>query len=287
MPPRARNIDDWHERLIIAARARHTSAVRNNNRIQNAWKAAVNLLERSRTKIYVPRTGQNAGNVVGIPNSIDNRVAQVLIKIVKGEEEILLPEHEGRIEHNITDEQVVCGRHYRDSAYSILASLYLEYQGPGVNPQPTFVVQKRAQRFTDHEVMYDVATRKHGAWKAKDDLRNKNLISEEKGTGQNGCNVYSLTLIGAKACFHIFNNMYHPSKGNYALIAPRHGRVDENGIFTPHGAGGNFGGHERGVNTPQTIPSGTLPIVNPTPIITPTTIVTIPIVTTTSNIVSL
>jgi hypothetical protein len=227
-------VDDWHDRLITAAQARHTSAVRNNNRNQNAWKDAVSKLERSRVKIYVPKTGQNAGLVLGIPASINPAIVQTLTKIVLGEEPILLPEHEGRIGHDITDESVVRKRNYRDSVYAILAALWLEYQGPGQNPQPTPAVQKRAGRFTDHDMTYDYRTRKQGAWKAKDDLKRKHLINEERG-GFQAMKFYSLTLSGAKACYHLFNEVFHPSKGPYDLVEPRHGTVNKDGSFYPHG----------------------------------------------------
>lgn len=244
-PRKPRVVDDWHDRLIIAAQARHTSAVRNNNRNQNAWKDAVTRLEKSRVKIYIPKSGQNAGNVVGIPAGINPTIVQTLTKIALGEEEVLLPQHEGRVAHNVTDESVIRKRSYRDSAYAILAALWLEYQGPGQNPQPTAAVQHRAQRFTDHEMTYDYRTRKQGAWKAKDDLKRKNLINEEN----NGMKYYSLTLIGAKACYHMFNEMFHPSKGPYELVQPRHGTVDKDGNFY------GLGQQPRQPNTPQTLPN--------------------------------
>lgn len=233
-----RTVDDWHDRLIIAAQARHTSAVRNNNRNQNAWRDAVSALERSRVKIYVPKSGQHAGMVLGIPAGISQTIGQTLTKIVLGQEPVLLPEHEGRIAHDITDEPVVRKRNYRDSAYAILAALWLEYQGPGQNPQPTVAVQKRAARFTDHDMTYDYRTRKQGAWKAKDDLKRKHLINEERGGGGpfGGMKYYTLTLVGAKACYHMFNEIFHPSKGPYALVEPRHGTVTADGSFYPHGA---------------------------------------------------
>ena len=229
---RRQNVDDWHDRLISAAQARHTSAVRNNNRNQNSWKDAVSHLERSRAKIYIPKTGQHAGMVLGIPAAINATIVQTLSKIVLGEEPILLPEHEGRASHDIMDERVVRKRNYRDSSFAILAALWLEYRGPGQNPQPTAAVQKRASRYTDHEMNYDYRTRKHGAWKAKDDLKRKGLINEEGG-GYAAMKLYSLTIEGAKACFHLFNEIYHPSKGPYELIQPRHGTVEQDGSFYP------------------------------------------------------
>lgn len=239
MPPRA-NVDDWHDRLIQAAHVRHTSAVRNNNRNQTAWKKAIDLLERSKRMIYIPRTGQKAGMVTGIPTGIDGVILQILTRIVQGEEDIILPEHEGRNAHNVIEEKIVKNRQYRDSAYAILAALYLEYQGPGVNPQATGAVQRRAQRYTDNEIVYDYRARRQGAWKAKDSLRQNSLINEERTGGglYNNSKGYSLTLSGAKACYHIFNRMYHPSKGNYELVEPRHGTVDPDGGFHPRGGDG-------------------------------------------------
>lgn len=232
MPPkRLSKVEDWHERLIQAAMARHTQAVRNSNRDANSWKDAVSYLEKSKQKIYIAKSGLNKDLVVGIPPRIAPSIVQKLTRIVKEEEAVLLPEHEGRVSVDITDEQVVHGRNYRDSAFSILAALWLEYQGPGINPQHTSIVKRRAQKYTDSEMDFDFRIRKQGAWKAKDQLRRLHLINEEN---QNGGKVYSLTLIGAKACYYIFNEMFHPSKGDYELITPRRGQVDQHGNFTSY-----------------------------------------------------
>jgi hypothetical protein len=158
-------VDDWHARLLQAAEARHAQFVRKGNRnLAKVWKDAVTLLGRNRKVIKVLKSGPNKGLVTGLPAKLAPNVVQVLTRIVEGDEEVLLPEHEGRSHIDISEEYIVTNRGYRDSIYAILAALYVEYQGPGVNPQPTAVVQRRAQRFTDAEMAYDYRVRQHGAW---------------------------------------------------------------------------------------------------------------------------
>ena len=109
---------------------------------------------------------------------------QILIKIVMEEEPVLRPEHEGRLDADITDEPVVRNRQYRDSAYAILAALYVEYQGPGQNPQPTQVLKNRAKRYTDLDIEGNFMAGTHGAWEANKQLKHKGLITMEKQGGK-------------------------------------------------------------------------------------------------------
>eukprot|EP00960_Hanusia_phi_P031464 749300-Hanusia_phi.AAC.12 len=228
---RSSNREDWHEQLIEAAQARYRYAVRMNHRNQNCWRDAVHLLEGSRKRICLQKGGQNAGVVVGLPAKLAPTVVQVLTRIVKGDEEVVLREHRDCAETGISEDSVVRRRRYRDSAYAILAALWLEYEGPEENPQPTIVVQRRAQKFTDNPMEYDWRSRAHGAWKAKDDLVKKKMVREFVGMG-NGGKSYSLTSLGARACFYIFNEMFHPKVfDQYALVEPRNGFVDRNGNF--------------------------------------------------------
>jgi len=165
MTKKPSGVEDWHERLLQATEARYTEYhLKNNRNKAKQWKDALNMLNRSRVKIRIPKSGANKGLVLGFPKGMNPAVVQVLTRIVNHEEDVLLPEHEGLRSISVTDEHVVRGRNYRDSAYAILASLYLEYQGPGVNPQPTIVAQRRAARFTDAVMEYDFRTGTHGAW---------------------------------------------------------------------------------------------------------------------------
>ena len=228
---RQSNKEDWHEQLIEAAQARYRYAVRMNHRNQNCWRDAVNLLEGSRKRICLQKGGQNAGVVVGLPPKLAPTVVQVLTRIVKGEEEVVLREHRDCTETDISEDSVVRRRRYRDSAYAILAALWLEYEGPEENPQPTIVVQRRAQKHTDNPMEYDWRSRAHGAWKAKDDLVKKKMVKEFVGIG-NGGKSYALTRLGARVCFYIFTEMFHPKIfDQYALIEPRNGFADRDGNF--------------------------------------------------------
>lgn len=158
-------VDDWHERLIQATQARHAEYHRNHNRnLAAKWKNALDRLSRSRSKIRFTKGGLQPGTLVGMPDKIKPEVVQVLVRIMKGEEEVLLPQHKGMQSIDITEEQVVTGRTPGDSIYAILAALYISYQGPGVNPQPTAAVQGRAREFTDKPMEFNWRTRTQGVW---------------------------------------------------------------------------------------------------------------------------
>ena len=51
---------------------------------------------------------------------------------------------------------------------------------------------------------------------------------------------YSLTKKGFQYCFHLFNEKYHPSQGDFVLIKPGKCRVLSDGTVLPldHSAGG-------------------------------------------------
>ena len=70
--------------------------------------------------------------------------------------------------------------------------------------------------------------------KAKDALIKKELIHITKG--QNNAHIHSLTLHGARCCYIVFNKFFHPSVGNYVLVSPKFGTVNENGNFYRKGS---------------------------------------------------
>ncbi len=128
----------------------------------------------------------------------------------------------------VTQTDFIARRRYRDSAYSILAALYEEYQGPMENMQKTEQVKTRAKNFTDYEMDFDPSTGRHGAWKAKDELVRQGYVCEGKA---GGCKTYCLSGTGARICNTLFKEIFHPSRGEYTLVEPLHGRVDARGKF--------------------------------------------------------
>ena len=227
MPPK--NVDDWHDRLILALQARYAEAIRGNQRSQNTLAEAIRLLEKSKSPVYIQKGGQNKGNVVGIPKKITGHVLQLLIKIVNEEEEVLLPHHQGvNTVVRPADEHVVTNRRYRDSAFAILAALWVDYSGPMGSTIHTQHLQRKAQKYCDADMTFNPRNRQQGAWKAKDPLVQRGYIFKQSRLGSN---FYSLTLSGAKVCYAIFHDKFHPSKGNYELIEPRQGRADADGNF--------------------------------------------------------
>ena len=65
--------------------------------------------------------------------------------------------------------------------------------------------------------------------KSKDALIKKELIHILKG--QNNAHIHSLTQYGARFCYILFNNYFHPKIGEYDLVSPKYGVVTENGNF--------------------------------------------------------
>jgi hypothetical protein len=232
MPARvAKAVDDWNDRLISAAQARYTYAVRHHHKSQNKWREALTLLQKCRKAIHIRKSGQHKGNVVNIPEKIDGLVYQSLVKIVTEEEAVLLPEHEGMDAATIMEDKIITGRNYRDSIYGVLAALWELYKGPLSNGQPTDAVKRAIRKHTDHPIEFDHRTRRFGAWKGKDQLVKFELVHESRGFGDANC--YSLTLAGAAACYHLFNNVFHPSRGPYAEVRPSTGYCTSNGYWYP------------------------------------------------------
>ena len=66
MYPHLRNVDDWHESLIIASDCRLNYAIQCNHRDQFQWRIALEELNKSRSKIYLSANGE----IEGIPDKI-------------------------------------------------------------------------------------------------------------------------------------------------------------------------------------------------------------------------
>lgn len=77
----------------------------------------------------------------------------------------------------------VVDRKYRDSAYSILASMYHQLRPERHLQLKTSQVTSGMSAFTDLEIEYDWRTRKNGAFKAMDQLVDKGLVHKTKNGG--------------------------------------------------------------------------------------------------------
>lgn len=74
-------------------------------------------------------------------------------------------------------------RTYRDSAYAIMASMYVQLQPNAFQQLKTNQVEHGMRNFTDLEVAYDHRSGKFGAFKGMEKLVNDQLVRKEKGRG--------------------------------------------------------------------------------------------------------
>jgi hypothetical protein len=274
MPPRQRQIDDWHPRLLVALEARYQLALRQNRNNQNTLRQALEALRRSTKPVHVQKGGNNKGMIRGLPAAINAGVQQLIFRIIKGEEPVVPagfdPDDINEDGHNgearlpkrplsadVRNDTTYKQRKYRDSIYAILAALWEGYNGAMGRELFTKEVQRRAARYCDMEIEYDWRTGRHGVWKAKDGLiANGYVLERRQHLNQK---FYYLTERGAQLCFLLFNDKFHPSHGDYPLVEPRARPFTHEEIF---GGGGGAvaappavplpvgGGGQRGVVTP-------------------------------------
>lgn len=273
MPPRQRQIDDWHPRLLVALEARYQLALRQNRNNQNTLRQALEALRRSTKPVHVQKGGNNKGMIRGLPAAINAGVQQLIFRIIKGEEPVVPagfdPDDINEDGHNgearlrkrplsadVRNDTTYKRRKYRDSIYAILAALWEGYNGAMGRELFTKEVQRRAARYCDMEIEYDWRTGRHGVWKAKDGLiANGYVLERRQHLNQK---FYYLTERGAQLCFLLFNDKFHPSHGDYPLVEPRARPFTREEIF---GGGGAVaappaaplpvgGGGQRGVVTP-------------------------------------
>ena len=273
MPPRVKLDEDWHARCIEALEVRYQVAVAQRRRMQEPLRQAIEILRRSKKPIRIQKGGQQKGQVVGIPDKICASITQIITRVVKEEIPIIPPEYDkldlqegpkgNGGSSDVTKDRIVTGRKYRDSSYAILAALWVGYDGAMGNEMHTVEVKRRAARFCDHEMEFDYRTRRQGAWKAKDQLVAGGYVNERFNEGSK---YYYLTPRGAKACFILFNEKFHPSKiPQYELIKPKRREFTREEIFSvgAESSGGDNMFREADLlfadgssNTRRTIPSG-------------------------------
>eukprot|EP01041_Mallomonas_annulata_P000302 gene302-543_t len=232
---------DWHEDLVDACNARYRYSHFHNKKDQNSWKDALNILRESQDHIYIQKGGQKQGHVIGIPKKIKSiSILQVLMNIVNEEEPVLKPEHNGLDDNNdlsVEDTKFFRDRKYRDSAYALLAAMYMN-----TTSMPTILyedqIKRSARNFTDEPIDYDHRAHKFGVWKSVDTLvRPHQLV--HKDSGQRPYN-YSLTQTGFQFCHALFNKKFHPSKGPYVLVKPTRCQVTADGVVLPLNARAPF-----------------------------------------------
>ena len=219
-----KNTKDWHHDLVIAATQRFNLAVQGNKKTQNIWRVALHQLERSQNPVYVMKSGENRGRLRGLPKKLDGRIYDVFRDIVNGIEPVVnIQVPMQRV--NFREESLYKRTKYRDGRYSFLASIYSltvdEHSYIYGN-----VIKAGMRNFTDLEVEGD-RWGKRGAWKAKDTVVERGLVSEDKTYGPHR---FLLTPLGFDFCRALFTEKYHPSiSANYVLVKPRAGFVPNNG----------------------------------------------------------
>jgi hypothetical protein len=221
---------DWHDDLLEAAKHRHAEAHNQNRRDQNQWKDAIQLLEKSQKSIYVQKTGQKKGIVVGIPEKVSSVIQQLFNRIIKGEEDAI-PERLANVRMpRLEDNKLVRNIGYRTATYALLAALFKNYKGPCEQGIDIAMFENSAKKHTDLAMaQYDHKTGKMGVMKGKDALIKEGFINIAKG--MNGAHFHSLTQTGARVCFNLFNKKYHPDHGDYEEVVPKFGTVSEDGSY--------------------------------------------------------
>eukprot|EP01032_Pedospumella_encystans_P008289 gene8289-9858_t len=238
-----KNCRDWHQDLIRCASARYNSRVRLRRKDYGEWMKAKELLNASNDPIYIQPTGQYKGQVVGIPKKIGPNIYQYLCDVVKEARPVIHPEDAAQpladfnvlnpdgtvrpqVDQNEPTPQIenipwVIDRKYRDSAYSVLASMYTQLRPERHLQLKTSQVTSGMRGFTDLEIEYDYRTRKNGAFKSMDQLVDKGLVHKTKNGGFTGGNCYSLTRNGLRVCYYLFHVKFSPTANpTYALVRP-------------------------------------------------------------------
>ena len=218
-----KNTKDWHHELVIAATQRFNLAVQGNKRTQNMWRIALEQLQRSQNPVYIMKSGENRGRLRGLPKKLDSRVYEIFRDIVNGIEPVNIQAPIQRL--NFREEKFYKGTKYRDGRYAFLASIYSQ-----TADEHSFIygniIRAGMHQFTDLEVDGD-RWGKRGAWKAKDTVLDRGLVSEDK---THGSHRFRLTQDGLAFCHALFTEKYHPSVSvNYVLVRPKAGFVPNNG----------------------------------------------------------
>ena len=150
--------------------------------------------------------------MVGIPKKIGPNIYQYLCDVVKEARPVINPEDEAQpladfnvlnpdgtvrpqVDQNEPTPQIesipwVIDRKYRDSAYSVLASMYTQLRPERHLQLKTSQVTSGMRGFTDLEIEFDYRTRKNGAFKSMDQLVDKGLVHKTKNGGMCECLIF-------------------------------------------------------------------------------------------------
>lgn len=150
---------DWHEDLLTASRLRYALAVQKNRKNATRWHKAVQLLEASRSAVFLATSGENT-EIRGLPKGIQHEIFLELFRVANEEIPIGVEGLEsggvgckaGHVE--IEDERHFKNRRPRDSMYAILASLYCQTRDSNTWI-PTSAVKNEAKHFTDEPIDFN------------------------------------------------------------------------------------------------------------------------------------
>jgi hypothetical protein len=192
----ATNAEDWQRRLINAAEARYSEAVRKRTTMREPWRHAIQLLKESTKRIYVRHNnGTGRGIVEGLPD-LNAKVLQILTNIVHGDEDELLPQHIGQVALHISEDPKVANVTYRSPVTAMLKVLWQEYQGPRENLQSKATLIARSQQYTDDAMIVygQRASETYHGWMSMSKTLVKNKwVFEENKTGEANRKYFSLT----------------------------------------------------------------------------------------------
>mmetsp|Transcript_1638 Transcript_1638/g.2780 ORF Transcript_1638/g.2780 Transcript_1638/m.2780 type:complete len:412 (+) Transcript_1638:182-1417(+) len=183
----------------------------------------MNALNRSQDQIFIQKGGDKKGFVIGIPKKekeISADVRRRLEMVVKGEIDVVGEgdEHYQHASVGVEDTQWMDNRTNRDSAYAILAAMYVNLAYPFPLSMSTREIQANMRQFTDDQIEFDHRTRTQGAWKMMDTIKSKGLVTVDK---MNGANHFTLTQPGLKVCFRLFHILFNgETNANYATVRP-------------------------------------------------------------------
>lgn len=216
--------------VIKICELKFAHAVRESKANQNLWHAAVQALQKSQDDIWVQQTGEKKGSVVGLPKEIKSELIRDYLKqIADGRISIDAVEYDLRKDSAnalvpIEEMKIYKTRNYGDSIWVLLAALYRNHQGFGVNMMTTQHLQGSCAKNNpnNHQMAFDHKTRKQGVWKAVDGLVKGNWLVKERAA--NGQQYYGLSDLGFKLAQKLFTQKFHPSiSAEYALIEPKTG----------------------------------------------------------------
>lgn len=221
--------------MSVLADNRYNISVGKSRADQNAWKLALQLLEASRQKITITKSGPNKGVVRGIPEKIKPAIAQLLVKIVHGEEPVELQSSTGDKKVSIDQVRYFQKRRWRDGFTAILAAMYSTLKSSKTLSGEKEIC-RLAREYCDSPMQFDHRVRQRGAWESMKNLIKYNIVQRERLNGFGSCFMYYLTTYGLKFCYALFTRKFHPSIDHrYPEIRSRHVIVHEDGTVTPIG----------------------------------------------------